>query len=78
MSWLIVREGNIAKFSQSQVLYDTLAATKGTTLVECSPTDKIWGIGLGLNDPRATKRETWNGQNRLGEILTQVRNLICK
>lgn len=77
MSWLIVREGNIAKFSQNSDLYDVLLATKGTTLVECSPTDKIWGIGRGIKDPLALKRETWNGQNRLGEVLTQVCNIIC-
>jgi ribA/ribD-fused uncharacterized protein len=78
MSWLIVRDGSIAKFSQNRDLFDILVATKGTTLVECSPTDKIWGIGRGIKDPLALKRETWNGQNRLGEVLTQVRNVICR
>ena len=77
MSWLIVREASIAKFTQNKELFAALTATKGTTLVECSPTDKIWGIGRGIKDPLALKRETWNGQNRLGEVLTQVCNIIC-
>lgn len=78
MSWLIVREGSIGKYTQNRDLYLTLAETKGTTLVECSPTDNIWGIGRGIKDPLALNRNTWKGQNRLGEILTQVRNIICQ
>src|SRR5262245_20959975 len=48
----IVKAGNRAKFTQNPELLATLLATKGTTLVEASPFDKIWGIGLGANDPR--------------------------
>jgi len=44
--------GNHAKFTQNAELLDQLLATKGTTLVEASPYDKIWGIGLAATDPR--------------------------
>lgn len=69
----IVYEGNKAKFTQNEGLKETLFATKGTTLVEAAPNDAIWGIGLAEDDPSAKKRETWQGKNLLGEILTQLR-----
>lgn len=53
-----------------------LAIPKGRTLVEASPHDRRWGIGLERDDPRAQKRSTWKGTNWLGEILTRVRDEI--
>jgi hypothetical protein len=70
---LIVYRGSLAKYSQDKELLATLMATKGTTLVEASPYDKIWGIGLLEGDPNTLSRDTWQGLNWLGEILTQVR-----
>jgi ribA/ribD-fused uncharacterized protein len=52
---------------------DALTNTMGTTLVEAAPNDKIWRIGLAEDNPRAQKRETWEGKNLLGEILTLLR-----
>lgn len=69
----IVTTANFAKFSQNQELEGLLRATAGTTLVEASPFDKIWGIGLSENDVRAKSRLSWRGENLLGEILTKVR-----
>lgn len=69
----IVYEGNKAKFTQDERLKEALFAARGTTLVEASPDDNIWGIGLSEVDLRAKKRETWQGKNLLGEILTQLR-----
>jgi ribA/ribD-fused uncharacterized protein len=70
----IVMTGNRAKFTQSPALLAQLLATRGTTLVEASPYDKIWGIGLAASDPRAADPAQWKGQNLLGKILTALRD----
>jgi ribA/ribD-fused uncharacterized protein len=69
----IVYRGNLAKFSQNPDLKELLLATGTQTLVEASPTDRIWGIGLAADDPRATQRSAWRGKNWLGEALMRVR-----
>jgi len=70
----IVMAGSRAKFTQNPDLLALLLATKGTTLVEASPYDRIWGIGLSATDPKAQDPKTWRGQNLLGKILTQLRD----
>ena len=70
----IVRAGSRAKFTQNAELLDKLLATAGTTLVEASPYDKIWGIGLAATDARAKDPAQWKGQNLLGKILTELRD----
>lgn len=70
----IVYEANKYKFSQNRQLLDELLATRGTTLVEASPYDTIWGIGLTKDDERATDRSKWKGKNWLGHILTLLRD----
>lgn len=69
----IVYEASHAKFTQNSQLLKILMDTDGTTLVEASPSDTIWGIGLEESDARAYSRETWRGTNWLGEVLTQLR-----
>ncbi|WP_242975149.1 NADAR family protein [Anaerovirgula multivorans] len=69
----VVYDGNYAKFTQNTDLKQLLMKTKGTTLVEASPTDRIWGVGLAEEDSRILDRKTWKGKNWLGEILTQLR-----
>lgn len=73
---LIVYRGNFAKFTQNPHMLEWLLTTVGKTLVEASPWDNIWGIGLDGNDPRALSRDTWLGTNWLGEIITKVRDDI--
>jgi ribA/ribD-fused uncharacterized protein len=73
----IVRAGNHAKFTQSAELRAQLLATRGTTLVEASPYDRIWGIGLAASDPRAADPAQWKGQNLLGKILTALRDELA-
>lgn len=68
-----VYDANYAKFTQNFMLLTGLMATGDTELVEASPEDKIWGIGLADTDPRAQNKETWQGTNWLGEILTKLR-----
>jgi len=71
---LVVYRGNAAKFLADVALWSALSRTYGTTLVEASLTDQIWGIGLAEGDPRSFSRDTWQGTNWLGKILTMVRN----
>lgn len=74
----IVYEANYAKFTQNQEMKKQLMNTKGTTLVEASPKDFIWGIGLHETDPRAKDRNQWKGTNWLGEVLTNLRENLDK
>lgn len=77
--YTIVLVGNIAKFSQDADLKKILMDTELTTLVEASPLDNIWGIGLGENTrdgdtvTEIYDRSKWKGLNLLGQVLTQVR-----
>lgn len=70
----IVYDGNHAKFTQHADLLDLLIATRGTELVEASPMDRIWGIGLGAEHPDAIDRTKWRGANLLGRVLTRLRD----
>lgn len=70
----IVYTGSHAKFTQNPALLEQLLATRGTTLVEASPYDKIWGIGLAAKDSRAQDPTQWRGLNLLGKILTKLRD----
>lgn len=72
----IVIAGNLAKFSQHQQLADFLLATKNRVLVEASPVDKIWGIGLAEHCPNIENPLTWRGSNLLGFALMTVREQL--
>lgn len=72
----VVFDGNYAKFTQNADLEIALRGTQGYTIVEASPYDTIWGIGLAEHDPRAHDRSQWRGTNWLGEALMQVRDQI--
>jgi len=70
----LVYAGNHAKFTQHDGLRAALEATSPATLVEASPTDRIWGIGLSSSHADACCRARWRGRNRLGAVLTQLRD----
>ncbi|NUP12741.1 MAG: NADAR family protein [Polyangiaceae bacterium] len=68
-----VVEGNYAKFGQNRALSDFLRSTKDKVLVEASPTDRIWGIGLNESDDAAHFPDRWRGLNLLGFALMRAR-----
>lgn len=69
----IVFRGNHAKFSQNKNLYNRLMNTGTGLLVEASPFDPIWGIGLNEDDAKKVQPENWPGKNWLGIVLTDLR-----
>ena len=72
----IVVAGNLHKFGQHEDLAQFLLATNDQVLVEASPVDIIWGIGLAADSPDAEKPEHWRGPNLLGFVLMEVRDLL--
>ena len=72
----IVVQGNILKFSQNEDLKQFLIGTGDKILVEASPTDKIWGIGLDQKNPDSRNPYKWRGENLLGFSLMKVRDII--
>lgn len=71
----LVFHGNYAKF-QDPILRSLLMTTWDDVIVEASPYDPIWGIGLAENDPRCFDKSKWQGTNWLGEALMRVRLMI--
>ena len=72
----IVAYGNYLKFSQNPKLLKLMFKHKDLILVEASPIDNKWGIGLAEDDPDILDTSKWNGTNWLGEALMQARALI--
>jgi ribA/ribD-fused uncharacterized protein len=68
-----VIRGNIAKFDQNKPLGAFLKSTGTSILVEASPRDRIWGIGMGANNPDARTPSKWRGENLLGFALVEAR-----
>ena len=78
-TWAAVRlervtHGNFLKFSQNAQLRVLLLGTGEKTLVEAAPTDRVWGIGIGVDEARRGAR--WNGENLLGKALMGARARI--
>ena len=69
----LVVAGNHAKFSQHPALAQFLLQTGQRVLVEASPADRIWGIGLAADDERAADPARWPGLNLLGFALMEAR-----
>ncbi|MEV4564345.1 NADAR family protein [Nonomuraea sp. NPDC049419] len=72
----VVVQGNLAKFGQNSELRDYLLKTGERVLVEASPVDRVWGIGLAADDERAERPEAWRGLNLLGFALMEVREAL--
>jgi ribA/ribD-fused uncharacterized protein len=76
--YTIVVNGNIHKFNQHPLFADFLINTKDRILVEASPVDKIWGIGLSKDAEQIDNPYFWNGQNLLGFALMEARDFLAK
>jgi ribA/ribD-fused uncharacterized protein len=72
----IVKTGNIHKFNQNKKLKDFLIGTADRVIVEASPTDTIWGIGLTQDSNMVDNPYTWRGFNLLGFALMETRDFL--
>jgi ribA/ribD-fused uncharacterized protein len=70
----IVVTANLAKFGQNDELKEFILGTNERVLVEASPVDKIWGIGLAADDQKTENPNLWKGENLLGFALMEVRS----
>ncbi len=80
-AWSCVRFGmmvyvNYLKFSQNPYYMQALKLTENKTLVEASPSDCVWGVGLAEEDDLILNQKNWRGQNLLGKALMEVRKLL--
>ena len=74
----VVVRGNCAKFSQNEKLLRFLLSTGDKILVEASPKDVVWGIGLDELSPDAIHPHQWMGENLLGFALMKVRDILSE
>ena len=72
----IVFDGNYAKFTQNPKLKNFIMKQKGKILVEASPYDRIWGIGMESMEEGIVNPYNWQGLNLLGFVLMDVRDRI--
>jgi ribA/ribD-fused uncharacterized protein len=72
----IMVPGLVSKFTQDEYCLTTLLDTGDTIIAEASPSDKIWGIGLSGDDPKALNPKLWQGTNWLGDVLMETRDEI--
>ena len=72
----IVVEVSVAKFNSDPALKAYLLSTEDSVLVEASPRDRIWGIGMGASNDQAENPAQWRGLNLLGFALMEARELL--
>jgi len=72
----IVFRANMAKFTQNPECFAYMMNIGDQEIVEASPEDTIWGIGLSADDPDAYDKTKWKGTNWLGEVLMMVRDVL--
>lgn len=73
MRQLIIHRALVAKFTQDKALGDRLKSTGKALIAECSRSDRVWGIGMSMDDPDAADIAKWRGRNLLGFALMAVR-----
>ncbi|WP_444930666.1 NADAR family protein [Microbulbifer sp. SSSA002] len=74
----IVVSANLAKFGSNPELKEFLLSTGEQVLVEASPVDRIWGIGLAEDNPACKNPNLWKGENLLGFALMEVRDQLAQ
>ena len=73
----IAFEGCVAKFEQNELLKEILLNTDCKEILEASK-DPFWGVGLSIDDKNILNKEARQGENKLGNILMRVRELLRK
>lgn len=74
--YAIVVEGNVRKFERHAELREYLLGTTSRVLVEASPLDRVWGVGLAAEDDRVRDPARWRGLNLLGFALMEARQRL--
>lgn len=72
-SYKVVVQGNLLKFGQNKNMGQYLRLTGDRVLVEASPYDRIWGVGMRASDVTYHHPQDWKGMNKLGFALMEVR-----
>jgi len=72
----IVVAGNRHKFTQNKEIGEYLMNTKQRVLVEASPVDTIWGVGMAKDNQNINDVDSWRGLNLLGFALMETRDLL--
>ncbi len=93
-AWECVRLGYmqyvcLLKFQQNPKWAEQLKATGDRILVEASPVDEVWGVGLDVQEAASAadlymsrngydipEQIPWTGRNLLGQALMTVRGLL--
>ena len=74
----IMTYGLKAKFDQNPLCSLTLKSTKNSKLVEASPYDSLWGVGLALKNQDLANPDLWKGNNLMGTLLEDLRKTITE
>lgn len=61
-----------AKLNSNKKLYAAALSLKGHILVEASPRNRVWGIGLSKDNPDVFNPSRWYGDNLHGECWMEV------
>ncbi|KHJ84345.1 hypothetical protein OESDEN_15943 [Oesophagostomum dentatum] len=77
-AWRVMMKAVMAKFKLDRRMRYQLFRTAGSVLVEASPHDIYWGIGLSIDDPNVADPTQWKGLNVMGEVLMQIRDVLLE
>ncbi len=72
-----MKEAITAKFKQNPGLKTFLLNTGDRELVETSPADSFWGVGLDMKSPALLDKSQWKGRNILGKLSCELRTELA-